>query len=101
MIPLVAVTSSLLAAAGCSKSFIVVGSGAGGAPMAYKLAKAGCQVTLLEKGPDHDWQGESLPMDSKGTTLPMDLFSPEYSYIEEMLAAPSDIQTVHWTEPVW
>jgi choline dehydrogenase-like flavoprotein len=40
--------------------YIIVGSGAGGSAAAYRLAKAGKQVLLLEKG------GE-LPQD--GTTL--------------------------------
>jgi choline dehydrogenase-like flavoprotein len=29
---------------------VIVGSGAGGAPMAYQLAKAGWKVILLEEG---------------------------------------------------
>jgi len=30
---------------------IIIGSGAGGAPIAYRLAKAGKSVLVLEKGP--------------------------------------------------
>ena len=33
----------------------VVGSGAGGAPIAYELAKAGYEIVVLEKG---GWYGE-------------------------------------------
>ena len=32
---------------------IVIGSGAGGAPVAHELARAGAQVLVLEKGPRH------------------------------------------------
>lgn len=41
----------------CDKSYIVVGAGGAGAPMAYGLASAGCKVTVIEKGPDDDWTG--------------------------------------------
>ncbi len=33
---------------------VVIGSGAGGAPVAYRLAQAGARVTILERGP---WYG--------------------------------------------
>lgn len=35
---------------------VIVGSGAGGAPVAYTLAKAGAQVLVLEKGPRYTTQ---------------------------------------------
>jgi len=37
--------------------YIVVGAGAGGCPVAAKLALAGHSVLLLESGPDDDWTG--------------------------------------------
>jgi len=33
---------------------VIVGSGAGGAPVAYGLARAGYRVIVLEKGPAYD-----------------------------------------------
>ena len=41
--------------AGAEKGFqyIVVGSGAGGAPLAARLAREGCRVLVIEAGPDH------------------------------------------------
>ncbi|MEN8184097.1 MAG: NAD(P)-binding protein, partial [Myxococcota bacterium] len=44
---------------------VVVGSGAGGAPMAARLAEAGLRVLLLEAGPrfeTKDFDGEPLHM---------------------------------------
>ncbi len=35
---------------------VVIGSGAGGGPMAFELAKAGIKVVLLEKGPHYQQQ---------------------------------------------
>ena len=39
--------------------FIVIGSGAGGSPVAAKLAQAGKSVLLLEAGPDDSWKGRA------------------------------------------
>ena len=39
--------------------FIVIGSGAGGSPVAAKLAEAGKSVLLLEAGPDDSWKGRA------------------------------------------
>src|SRR5262245_39172127 len=33
--------------------YIIVGSGAGGAPLAIRLVEHGCRVLVLEAGPDH------------------------------------------------
>ena len=59
----------------CSKSYIVVGAGAGGAPMAYGLAMAGCEVTVVERGPDDNWTGSTV----FGT--PYDLWNWEISWM--------------------
>ena len=59
----------------CSKSYVVVGAGGGGAPMAYGLAMAGCEVTVVERGPDDNWEGSTI----FGT--PYDLWNWETSWM--------------------
>jgi choline dehydrogenase len=80
---------------GCDKSYIVAGTGGGGAPMAYGLATAGCEVTVLEKGPDDNWTGEIFP----GTPYP--LWSAEVSWLAAYTAANREIGATLFTEPVW
>ena len=80
---------------GCDKSYVVVGTGGGGALAAYGLATAGCQVTVLEKGPDDDWTGELFP----GTPYP--LWSAEVSWLAAYTAANREIGATMFTEPVW
>ena len=43
----------------CTTSYIVVGGGAAGTSMAAGLAKAGCMVTIVEKGPDDDYGSDN------------------------------------------
>jgi len=71
---------------GSGKRYIVVGSGAAGSPLAAKLARAGCTVTLLELGPDDDWHGDAAP------GVPLDLFNPEFSWKLQNLYAPAAVQ---------
>ncbi|EOD22864.1 choline dehydrogenase [Emiliania huxleyi CCMP1516] len=80
---------------GGGKRYIVVGSGAAGSPLAAKLARAGCTVTLLELGPDDDWHGDAAP------GVPLDLFNPEFSWKLQNLYAPAAVQSVVWSEPTW
>ncbi|RYP88503.1 hypothetical protein DL769_000270 [Monosporascus sp. CRB-8-3] len=51
--------------------YIVVGSGAGGIPVADKLSEAGKKVLLIEKGPPSSgrWGGDIKPEWLKGTNL--------------------------------
>ena len=51
---------------------VIVGSGAGGAPLAYELARAGRSVLVLEKGPllrTQDDRGAGTPSDFKRDEL--------------------------------
>jgi choline dehydrogenase-like flavoprotein len=52
---------------------LVVGSGAGGAPLAYRLSQAGFHVTALEKGPRYDrgdFRHEELLLPSQDPFVP-------------------------------
>jgi len=53
---------------------VVVGSGAGGAPMALQLARAGLQVVLLEKGPNYkvdDYVHDEVGMTRRSFFMPV------------------------------
>ncbi|KAI9150234.1 cellobiose dehydrogenase [Paramyrothecium foliicola] len=56
---------------GASYDYIVVGSGAGGIPIADKLSESGKKVLLIEKGPPSTgrWQGKMKPTWLEGTSL--------------------------------
>lgn len=75
----------------CDKHFVVVGAGGGGAPMAYGLVKAGCHVTLMEKGPDDD--------DEALAGYP--LWSAEFSWVAQQKAPLAKISTQLFSEDVW
>ena len=45
-----------------SYDFVIVGSGAGGGPLACNLAKAGQKVLLLEAGGDHENYNYQVPV---------------------------------------
>lgn len=51
--------------------YIVVGSGAGGMPVAYRLGEAGNSVLMLERGPlsSGRWNGTMKPAWLEGTNL--------------------------------
>jgi choline dehydrogenase len=80
---------------GCDSSYVVAGTGGGGALVAYGLVTAGCEVTILEKGPDDDWTGEIFP----GTPYPV--WNAEVSWLAAYTAANREIGATLFTEPVW
>ena len=51
-----------------SVDVVVVGTGAGGAPLLARLAEAGLRVVALEAGPNHD-PAESTPDEVDATTI--------------------------------
>ena len=79
----------------CSKSYIVVGAGGGGAPMAYGLAMAGCEVTVVERGPDDNWTGSTV----FGT--PYDLWNWEVSWMYQANFPNDEISVRYWSEAMW
>lgn len=79
----------------CSKSYIVVGAGGGGAPMAYGLAMAGCEVHVIERGPDDDWQGTTV----FGT--PFEIWNWESSWMYQAYFPNDEISVRYWSEPMW
>ncbi|ORY00652.1 cellobiose dehydrogenase [Clohesyomyces aquaticus] len=58
-------------ASGTTYDYIVIGSGAGGIPVADKLSEAGFSVLLIEKGPPSSgrWNGTMKPSWLQGTNL--------------------------------
>lgn len=81
----------------CKKSYVVVGAGGGGAPMAYGLAKAGCKVTVIEKGPDDDWTGPWID----GTPDGFPLWTWELSWNAAQSFINWDIGSAFFSLPVW
>lgn len=59
------------AAQGQTYDYIVIGSGAGGIPVADRLSEAGNSVLLIEKGPlsSGRWNGTMKPSWLEGTNL--------------------------------
>lgn len=82
----------------CSKSYIVVGAGGGGAPMAYGLAMAGCDVTVLERGPDDDWQGTA---DAAFGGAKMEIWNWETSWAYQQYSPNDEISVRYWGEEMW
>jgi len=61
---------------------VIVGSGMMGATLAYELTRAGCDVTVLEKGPDYPYPHEGpfrasvmYDVDERAWSLPRDLLT--------------------------
>lgn len=66
-----AYTQCTPATAGQTYDYIVIGSGAGGIPVADKLSESGASVLLIEKGPPSSgrWNGTMKPSWLSGTNL--------------------------------
>ncbi len=65
-----------------SHDAVVIGSGAGGGPLAARLAQAGCQVLLLEKGPSR--RREEYARDEVAALL-RDFFAPAVAHEPHVL----------------
>jgi len=80
----------------CKKSYIVVGAGGAGNPMAYGLAKAGCKVTVVEKGPDDDWTGPFFGVDGA-----YPLWVWELSWVAAQNFMHYEIASSFWSVDTW
>ena len=72
---------------------IIVGSGAGGAPVAYKLAKAGLKVLVLERGPHYsieDFTHDEVAICRRDFWYPWSAYDPHtYRRQEKQRALPT------------
>jgi choline dehydrogenase-like flavoprotein len=66
---------------------VVIGSGAGGGPMAARLSEAGWDVLLLEKGPFRQRQDYSL---DEVTATQRDFFVPSFADEPHVLVPAGD-----------
>ncbi len=77
--------------------FIVVGSGAGGGPLASRLARAGCQVLLLEAGQDVGGRPEyQVPAMHALSTEHEDM--AWWYFVQHHADASIDAEDSKWTE---
>ena len=68
---------------------VVVGSGAGGAPMALQLGRAGYKVVLLEKGPDYslaDYTHDEISISRRNFFMPLPWDEPHLWRVGQQLA---------------
>lgn len=69
---------------------VIIGSGAGGGPLALALAEAGLQVLVLEKGPDYarsQYPNDEIANDRRSFFVPP-LSEDPHVLVHESLAAP-------------
>lgn len=68
--------------------YIVIGSGAGGSPVASKLAQAGKSVLLLEAGPDDSWKGRAAGRTRQDKGPRADPLLPNNTYLSVLSPCP-------------